>query len=273
MRIVHISDPHFGTEMPAVVDALLSRLKALSADIIVLSGDLTQRARRCQFAAVAAFLNRLAAPKILVVPGNHDIPLFNLFQRFGSPYQNYLAAGFAREAVYVSGAFAIVMFDASSPWRHTRGALDESHVRSVLGQVRIQLPPNGLLVVGVHQPLIVDRQEEMENLLIDSQKFLKLFSEYGVDLVLSGHIHLPLITSSILSGVELNRHFVFSGAGTVVSHRTRAFLPNSFNVIDILPGQAQIAVVQNNFDKVSNTFLALNVQTFSRDDSGWTLCK
>src|SRR5690606_22609923 len=83
--ILHISDTHFGTQWPAVVDALVALAHNLAPDLVVLGGDVTQRARRAQFRAAVDFLRRLPAP-VLAVPGNHDIPLFDLWSRCLRPY-------------------------------------------------------------------------------------------------------------------------------------------------------------------------------------------
>ena len=84
--LLQISDPHFGTEQAPVVDALLTLAHAQRPDLVVLSGDITQRARRAQFAAARRFVERLAPSALLAIPGNHDIPLFNPVARLLWPY-------------------------------------------------------------------------------------------------------------------------------------------------------------------------------------------
>ena len=90
--IVQISDTHFGTEQAAVVQAMEDHVREHKADLLIFSGDITQRARATQFAAAHAFVQRLHDHGIgntLVIPGNHDIPLYNVFARFLMPYRNY----------------------------------------------------------------------------------------------------------------------------------------------------------------------------------------
>jgi 3',5'-cyclic AMP phosphodiesterase CpdA len=84
--LLQISDPHFGTTQPLVVNALERLAQAQRPDVLVLSGDITQRARASQFQAARGFCDRLAVPHLLSLPGNHDIPLFNLYQRMFTPY-------------------------------------------------------------------------------------------------------------------------------------------------------------------------------------------
>ena len=86
--VLQVSDTHFGTEQPVVVEALLRLVRAQRPNLVVLSGDITQRARWSQFQAARAFIERLAVPATLVLPGNHDIPLFNLGARLLAPYAN-----------------------------------------------------------------------------------------------------------------------------------------------------------------------------------------
>ena len=86
--IAHISDIHFGRIDPPIVEAIVADISSMSPSLVVISGDLTQRARAGQFRDAAAFLARLPKPQ-LVVPGNHDIPLFDVFSRFFSPLGNY----------------------------------------------------------------------------------------------------------------------------------------------------------------------------------------
>ena len=90
--LLQVSDPHFGTERPEVVDALEALARRRRPDLLVLSGDITQRARRAQFAAAARFVERLGIPARLAIPGNHDIPLYDVFTRAFAPYR-----GFVRE--------------------------------------------------------------------------------------------------------------------------------------------------------------------------------
>jgi len=109
MRVLaHLSDLHFGRSEAAVVSSLVSALEKVRPDLIVISGDLTQRARPAQFREARAFLDALGAPT-LVVPGNHDVPLYNVLQRFFTPlgrYRRYI--GRDTEPVYHDEEIAVV---------------------------------------------------------------------------------------------------------------------------------------------------------------------
>ena len=90
--LLQISDPHFGTERAPAVQALLRLAREQAPDVVVLSGDITQRARRSQFDAARAFIDELQPPALVAIPGNHDIPLFNVIARMFTPYANYVHA-------------------------------------------------------------------------------------------------------------------------------------------------------------------------------------
>ena len=116
--LLQISDTHFGTEQPAVVEALTALASQQRPDLVVLSGDITQRARPVQFRAARALTDRLGLP-LLAVPGNHDIPLFDLWTRLRRPYARYVAAfGDDLEPVHSSPELMVVCVNTRRAWRH-----------------------------------------------------------------------------------------------------------------------------------------------------------
>src|SRR5688500_6179935 len=82
--LVHLSDLHFGRIDPSVIDPLRRAVLGVQPDLIAISGDFTQRAKPVEFRAARAFLDSLQPPKLLV-PGNHDVPLWNAAARFLTP--------------------------------------------------------------------------------------------------------------------------------------------------------------------------------------------
>ncbi len=264
-RILHISDTHFGTEVPAVVEAMVKQATALKPDIVILSGDVTQRARRAEFAAAAAFFRRIGAPVHLTVPGNHDLPLYDLLTRTLHPYRYYRKFFGARQQVWQDGRMAVVCLDATHPLRHTRGKTNLASARKLLESARRSIGPNGLLCVVEHQPLDVKMPADIPEILINARQTAQLFAEFGVDVVFSGHVHMPLIRDT-QELFRLPRHFILSGAGTAVSHRTRSNAPNSFNVMDIKDGGVTIAL---HVYQPQGEFEIAQQSVFSRDGSGW----
>jgi 3',5'-cyclic AMP phosphodiesterase CpdA len=224
--LLHLSDPHFGTERPEAVDALRRLALAERPDLVVLSGDITQRARRRQFAAARAFLDSLGAPW-LAVPGNHDIPLWNLPARLLWPYAGHRRAlGDALEPAWESPRWLVLGVRTTRRWRHTRGTVSARQIRDVAERLA-RAAPAQLRVVVVHQPVAVTREEDLTNRLRRADPAVAAWAAAGADVVLGGHIHLPYVLP--LAG--LARPLWAVQAGTAVSHRVRDGIPNSVNLL------------------------------------------
>ena len=126
--VLHLSDPHFGTELAPVCDALVALCQAQQPSLIVLSGDITQRARSAQFQAARAFMARLGAPW-LALPGNHDIPLLNLWARLRHPYAGYQRAfGDTLEPVHHDGNVLAIGVNTTRARRHKHGEVSREQI-------------------------------------------------------------------------------------------------------------------------------------------------
>ena len=224
--VLHISDTHFGTEQPRVVEALVALAAQQRPDLVVLSGDITQRARPAQFRAAKAFVDRLGAP-VVAVPGNHDIALFDLWARFTRPYARYAKAfGSDLEPVHASPDLLVVGVNTTRAWRHKHGEVSAAQIDRV-ASLLAAAGAQQLRVVVVHQPAAVTRAEERVNLLRGHQAALQAWSAAGADLVLGGHIHLPYT----LAQHGLARRLWVVQAGTAVSSRIRLEAPHSINIL------------------------------------------
>ena len=237
--LMQISDTHFGTEQGAVVDALVALSKQQCPDVLVLSGDITQRARPAQFRAARAFVDRLGVPW-LAVPGNHDIPLFDVWARVRRPYGRYSAAfGADLEPVHRSPDLLVACINTTRPWRHKHGEVSALQVEQVAKLVQ-HADPAQLRVVVVHQPIAVTLVTDEPNRLRGHAAALKRWAQAGVDIVIGGHIHLPYVMP--LEG--LARPLWAVQAGTAVSSRVRSGAPNSVNLLrwgkDAAPGCCRI---------------------------------
>lgn len=237
--LLHISDTHFGTEQPPVMDALLDLAARQRPDLVVLSGDITQRARPAQFQAARAFVDRLGAP-VLAIPGNHDIPLLDLRERLTRPYARYARAfGNDLEPVWTSPDWLVVGVNTTRAWRHRNGDLSVTqieHVAHLLGTAA----PGQLRVVVVHQPLAVTEPRDRHHLLYGHDEAVRVWAEAGADLLLGGHIHLPYTLA--LHG-QARRLWVVQ-AGTAVSSRRRPGVPNSVNIVRWDPSQGTFCRVE-----------------------------
>ncbi len=224
--LLQVSDPHFGTEQPAVVDALAALARQQQPDLLVLSGDITQRARPAQFRAARAFTDRLGVP-VLAVPGNHDIPLFDLWTRWRRPYARYCAAfGTDLEPVHRSPELLVVGVNTTHPRRHKDGEVSLRQIERVAGLMEAA-DGRQLRVVVVHQPIAVTHADDLPDRLHGHAAALQRWAEAGADLVLGGHIHLPYVLE--LDG--LARPMWAVQAGTAVSSRVRPGVPNSVNLL------------------------------------------
>lgn len=250
--LLQVSDPHFGTERPTVVHALTELARQLRPDLVVLSGDITQRARPAQFRAARSFTDRVGVP-VLAVPGNHDIPLFDLWTRLRRPYARYAAAfGTDLEPVHRSQDLLVVGVNTTRAWRHKDGEISPPQVERVAALLE-GATATQLRVVVVHQPIAVTRDDDLPNRLHGHDAALQRWATAGADLVLGGHIHLPYV----MALKDLARPMWAVQAGTAVSTRVRPGAPNSVNLLrwgqDSTPGLCQIE--QWDFADVAESFV------------------
>lgn len=234
--ILHLSDTHFGTERPEVVEALLRLAHAQAPALAILSGDVTQRATAAQFAAARAFTDRLRVPTLLAIPGNHDIPLFDLARRATEPYARYAAAfGTGREPVHRGDGVLVACVDTTRPWRHKHGEVSAAQVARVEALLRAA-PSELLRLVVTHQPVGVVTRADRVNLLRGRERAVRRWAAAGADLILGGHIHLPYVCplGEQLPGLAREVHAV--NAGTAVSSRIRDGIGNSVNLILVASG-------------------------------------
>ena len=268
--IAQLSDTHFGTEVPEVVKALRHSLEALQPDIIIFSGDITQRARVTEFKAAASFISALPARIKFVIPGNHDIPLYNVVQRLFFPLKNYQRFLGTPQNIYKDDQVVIVGLNATSRWRHTRGKLLHRQI-TTLFQKACRREHTGIFIVCAHQPLAYAKSEDAENILINAMDTAQLFAESGADIVLSGHVHFPLITTSEEQYPTVHPSFVLSGAGTATSYRIRRGAPNSYNVIRIenqMKPAVSIQLIE--YDKETQVFHEKEQKHFVKNAAGWS---
>ena len=245
--LVQISDPHFGTELPPVVEALIRFVHETGPDVVVLSGDITQRARRGQFAAAKRFVERLDAPIALVIPGNHDIPLFNVAQRAFTPYANYSRAfGAELEPHWSSTSMLVLCVNTTRPARHKDGEVSAGQIARVADRLRAASPQQ-LRIVVTHQPVHVIDDHDIENLLHGHVAAVNAWARAGADIIMGGHIHLPYVRALNDRHPQLPRRVWAVQAGTAVSHRVRGGIGNSVNVIRHAPAEQQCVIERWDF--------------------------
>ncbi len=224
-RLIHLSDLHYGRVNPDLEAPLLQRLHELSPDLVVISGDLTQRALSDQFKAARAFMDRIPAP-VLTIPGNHDTPLYNVCERLLRPFSRY-KRHISRdlEPVFSDAEMTVVGVNTVNPFAWQRGKLGRSaraRASRALGE-----DTGKMRIVALHHPPEQDPETD-KKLMKGARKALIELSNCGADVVLSGHLH-QAATAPFRAAPDL----LFVQAGTGLSTRLRGTQDNTFNQLDI----------------------------------------
>ncbi|MFI0397234.1 metallophosphoesterase family protein [Paracoccus jiaweipingae] len=184
-RIVHLSDLHFGFHRAALVDALLARIAAARADLVVVTGDLTHRGTAAQYQAAAAFLRQISAP-VLAVPGNHDMPAFDPLTRLRDPlmhWRHHIAADPA--PLRDVGQLRVIGLNSADPWAWQRGRIRAADRARVL-RAQAQGVTN---LIALHHPL-QHRPGIDKSLARGARRLLAGLDDGGRHVVLTGHLHL-----------------------------------------------------------------------------------
>ena len=231
-KLLQISDMHFGTEQPDVMAALQALTRETKPDVLIVSGDITQRATTDQFSRARVFCDSLGVAQIATLPGNHDIPLYNLFARLTRPYAAYQQAfGRALETELVTPALCLVTVNTTRWWRHKNGQVSTAQIDRVCQHLS-RATPQQLRVVVVHQPVHVLRPQDEHDRLRGWQPAVRAWAAAGADIVMGGHIHLPYVCELSPSVSGLSRRMWCVQAGTAVSSRIRREAPNSVNLLE-----------------------------------------
>jgi len=239
--IAHISDLHFGRTDPAVVTALAADIIAARPDLVVVSGDLTQRARPGQFRAAKAFLESLPV-RCLVVPGNHDIPAFNLLARLSSPFRHYRRyIGTDLNPFLDLGDVAVLGLNTARSvivdFAHGRVNREQmQRIRACLGG------RDGVFkIVVTHHPFLPPPDRPDQKLVGRSVKALAALEQAGVDLLLAGHLHRAYSGDAMGHHGQLTRSILVAQASTATSTRLRNE-PNAWNLLEAAPGRLCLKV-------------------------------
>jgi 3',5'-cyclic AMP phosphodiesterase CpdA len=264
--VAHISDLHFGDVDAAIVEALRDALLILAPDVVAVSGDLTQRARDTQFRAARKFLDALPFPTI-VVPGNHDVPLYDVLSRFGNPL-----GGFRRHITderfpeYRDDELALCGADTTRSFTIKDGGLRSADVRR-LGAWLDGLPAGVVKFVVCHHPLDspATRAQRLTYPPPDVAA-MKTLVERGADVFLTGHLHLSSAGYSAVRYPAHRRSAILVGAGTATSHRSRGE-GNAFNLLRVTA--EEVSVDRMTWDSVRDEFSSTHVELFSRSETGW----
>ena len=253
MEIVQISDTHFGTEVGEVEDALVACLREAPPDTVLLTGDVTQRARRWQFERAQKFLERLPTHDFIAIPGNHDIPLYHLWRRLLAPYRGFQRAFDEVEVTRISDECTIVGINSTRPLKHKDGIFSRQKIARVAEELENNRHSR-LRIVAAHHPVAVVLPSDRENLVENAEAAVAEWSAAGMDLVLGGHIHFPFMAPLRGYYPNVETHAWVMQAGTATSHRVRNQKPNSFNRISIGKERASVRIEQWNYQEDTQRF-------------------
>ena len=264
--IIHLSDLHFGRVDQLILAPLLQFIHAAKPDLVVISGDLTQRARTGEFLAARAFLDQLPGP-LLVVPGNHDIPLHNLVARFARPlqkYRRYLCADLA--PFFRDPEIAVAGLNTARSLTIKYGRLNPAQIARLRGRFR-GIGDEITKVVVTHHPFdLPPGYADRHQLVGGAQAAMVAMATSGVDLLLCGHLHLTH-TALTASRYKLAGHSALVvQAGTATSTRGRGEA-NSFNCLQIEPGK--ISVEQVLWNPGPQRLTRGGATHFQRTAAGW----
>jgi 3',5'-cyclic AMP phosphodiesterase CpdA len=228
--IVHLSDLHFGAIQPNILAPLKTAIIASQPDLIAVSGDLTQRARRYQFVEARAFLDALPFP-ILAVPGNHDVPLYNVYARFTSGlkrYRKYICAD--TEPFFQDQEIAVLGINTARSLAFKGGRINPRQV--ALARARLA-PLSGVVkIIVTHHPFDLPAEYPARALVGRARMAMTDFIDCGIDLFLAGHLHVGLAQATTLRFNIGGHSALLIQAGTATSVRYREPM-NSFNIIRI----------------------------------------
>jgi 3',5'-cyclic AMP phosphodiesterase CpdA len=264
--LVHLSDLHFGRIDAAVIEPLLARVAAIRPDVVVVSGDLTQRAKAREFEAARAFLDRLPAPR-LVVPGNHDVPLYRVWERFLSPlgkYRRFVTDDLA--PLFVDDEIAVLGVNTARSLTFKNGRINEAQIATIRERFD-PLPAALTRIIVTHHPFDLPDESGDAALVGRAGLAMAAFAACGVDLLLAGHFH----TSQV--GETSRRHplpgysALVVQAGTATSTRGRGEA-NAFNLLRV-QGE-RIDVERQVWQPATNAFAIGGTESFRRRDSCWT---
>jgi 3',5'-cyclic AMP phosphodiesterase CpdA len=266
--LVHLSDLHFGRIDPALVEPLRRAVVDLRPDLVAISGDFTQRARRSQFADARAFINSLDA-KTLVVPGNHDIPLYDFVERLAAPlvrYRKYISNNLEPE--YMDDELIVLGINTarSMVFPFGEGRINEAQVERVIQRLA-SVPSHLLRVIVTHHPFDLPPGVHERRLLGRSAMAMARLAGANADLFLSGHLHISHV-SHVADRYEAGGHSGLIVQAGTVSMRGRGEQP-SFNVLRLQ--RPEIELSRHVWDEQTATFTAALVGRYAHSDRGWSL--
>lgn len=266
-RIAHISDLHFGREDELVVEGLLRALFDAGPDAIVVSGDLTQRAKKGQFRKARAFLDAMPKVPMVVIPGNHDVSTTNLYERVAHRmrrYNRYITE--EMRPLLEAGDVAIAGINTVRVLSTKNGRINRRQVRETCERLA-SLGTGKVRIVVTHHPMDVPLDDVENSRVARADKAMAEFAGCGVDIFLSGHLHTSQTVSTSARYRIAGHNALVAQAGTAVSTRTRGEA-NSWNLLEIaaLP-EPKVTIRRMVWGDAG--FVEAGVERYEKAPDGW----
>ena len=264
-KIVHLSDLHFGKVDPQLLEPLRKCVEAIAPHLVVVSGDLTQRAKPEEFRDAKAYLDTLPMPQ-LVVPGNHDIPLYNIFQRLVTPLNKYKRIITEDlEPTYIDDEIAVVGVNTARSLTFKDGNVNREQLANVKAKL-CGLDDGVVKIIVTHHPFNIPDDHDESELVDHAVRAMEQFAECGADVMMSGHLH-KTSTSSSSERYKIPGHAaLIVQAGTATSVRGRGET-NSFNALHL--DRDQITIERWQWNNHSKVFEQGGIERFVHADDGW----
>ncbi|HEY0065648.1 MAG TPA: metallophosphoesterase family protein [Telluria sp.] len=264
--LVHLSDLHFGKVDDKLLAPLRDLVHEIKPDVVVVSGDLTQRAKSEQFEQARAWLDTLPGPQI-IVPGNHDISLYNVFRRFLQPltrYKRYITDDL--DPMYVDEEIAVLGVNTARSLTFKDGRVNEEQVATIRQQLE-GLAPGIVRIIVTHHPFDLPLTNDDDDLVDRAPMAMRAFADCGVDLLLSGHMHASHAGNTSERYQMSEYAALVVQAGTATSTRGRGEV-NSFNVVRVEP--ERVEVDRYGWDEVGERFSRMKTEPFLRRGNVWS---
>jgi 3',5'-cyclic AMP phosphodiesterase CpdA len=228
--IVHLSDVHFGKIDRGTVEPLVRAVHEARPDLVVVSGDLTQRARKGEFEEARKFLLKLPGPQI-VVPGNHDVPIWNPVVRFSRPlrrFKHYITGNLL--PFYEDNEIAVLGINTARPTTTKYGHINRQQL-VMIREILCPVSKDKIKIIVTHHPFDLPAgYRDKRQIVGKSRRAMQVLAECGADLFLAGHLH-RVFTSNTTERYRIENHAaLIMQAGTATASRL-SVEPNSFNLI------------------------------------------